>query len=103
VDGTELADVQTYLVGSLPLSLETNEGVAGAILNMARYELGLDYLSRYPDLVNQVTPRRIQAAARKWLDADNLAVGIAGSGATGSSHDDSLDHIDLGFSNTDEP
>jgi zinc protease len=89
VDATELEDVQTYLTGSLPLSLETNEGVAGAILNMTRHELGLDYLSRYPDLVNQVTPRRIQAAARKWLDADNLAVGIAGSWATESAHFDS--------------
>jgi zinc protease len=89
VDATELADVQTYLTGSLPLSLETNEGVAGAILNMTRHELGLDYLSRYPDLVNQVTPRRIQEAARKWLDADNLAVGIAGSSATESAHYDS--------------
>jgi zinc protease len=86
VDAAELKDVQTYLTGSLPLSLETNEGVAGAILNMVRYELGLDYLARYPDLVNQITPSRVQAAARRWLDADNLAVGIAGSGSTASTH-----------------
>ena len=89
VHDTELSDVQTYLTGSLPLSLETNEGVAGAILNMARYDLGLDYLSRYPDLIQQVTPGRIQATARRWLDEDNLAVGIAGSFATESAPDDS--------------
>ncbi len=78
VDVAELMDVQTFLTGSLPLSLETNEGVAAAILNMEQHQLGLDYLYRYPSLVREVTPERIQAAAHKWLDADNLAVGIAG-------------------------
>jgi zinc protease len=78
VDAVELADVQTYLTGSLPLSLETNEGVVGAILNIEQHQLGLDYLSRYPDLIHAVTPERIQIAARKWLDPDNLAIGIAG-------------------------
>jgi zinc protease len=78
VEITELEDVQTYLTGSLPLSLETNEGVASAILNMEQHQLGLDYLTRYPDLVREITPERIEAAARKWFDPDNLAVGIAG-------------------------
>ncbi len=78
VEAAELEDVQTYLTGSLPLSLETNEGVAGAILNIEQHDLGLDYLSRYPKLVREITPKRVQAAARKWFDPDNLAVGIAG-------------------------
>jgi zinc protease len=78
VDAPELADVQAFLTGSLPLSLEMNEGVAGAILNMEQHQSGLDYLCRYPDLVREITPERVQAAARKWLDPDNLAVGIAG-------------------------
>jgi zinc protease len=79
VDVTELTDVQTFLTGSLPLSLETNEGVASAILNIERHDLGLDYLTRYPGLVHAITRERVQAAASRWLDADNLAVGIAGS------------------------
>jgi zinc protease len=79
VESTELADVQANITGSLPLSLETNEGVASAILNIEQHELGLDYLARYPALVRQITPERVQAATRNWLDADNLAIGIAGS------------------------
>jgi zinc protease len=78
VDVAELSDVQANLTGSLPLSLETNEGVASTILNIERYQLGLDYLSRFPDLVREITPERIQAAACKWLDPDNLCLGIAG-------------------------
>lgn len=81
VEAGELGDNKTYVTGSLPLSLETNEGVAGAILNMERYKLGLDYLARYPGLIHEISAARVQAAARKWLDADNLAMGIAGSPA----------------------
>jgi zinc protease len=78
VQADELADVQAYLTGSLPLSLETNEGVAGAILNMEQHQLGFDYLARYPGLVREITVERIQAAARKWFDPHNLVIGIAG-------------------------
>ena len=78
VEAGELADAQTNITGSLPLSLETNEGVAGAILSMEQFQLGLDYLARYPKLIHQITHERVQVAARKWLDPDNLAAGIAG-------------------------
>jgi zinc protease len=78
VDVGELSDVLTHLTGSLPLSLETNEGVVGATLNMEQYQLGLDYLTRYPNLLSEIDPERVQAAAHRWFDPDNLAVGIAG-------------------------
>jgi zinc protease len=78
VDDDELADVHAYLTGSLPLSLETNEGVSGAILNMEQYQLGFDYLARYPRLIYEITAKRIRAATRKWLDPDNMVISIAG-------------------------
>lgn len=78
VAGEELADSQAFLVGSLPLRLETNEGVARAILEMERYELGLDYLQRYGDLIREITPERVLAAARRWLDPDAYALAVAG-------------------------
>jgi zinc protease len=74
----ELADNQAYLTGSLPLRLETNEGVAQALLDMERYGLGLDYLQRYIGLINEITPARIQAAAQKYLNADAYALAVAG-------------------------
>ena len=42
-------------IGRLPLSLESNGGVANALLNIERHHLGLDYYRRYADLVNEVT------------------------------------------------
>ena len=74
----ELADSQAFLVGSLPLRLETNEGVARAILEMELYDLGLDYLQRYEGLIREITPERVLAAAQTWLDPDAYVLAIAG-------------------------
>jgi zinc protease len=82
VDGEELRDSQAYLSGIMPLQLEMNEGVAGAIVTMERYDLGLDYLKRYKALVDRVTPERVQAAAQRWLDPDAYALAIAGPPAS---------------------
>ncbi|HSJ56809.1 MAG TPA: pitrilysin family protein [Anaerolineae bacterium] len=80
VPADELADSQAYLAGSMPLRLETNEGVAGAILEMERYGLGLDYLQRYADLVRAVTPEQVRDVARGYLDPDTYVLATAGPG-----------------------
>lgn len=74
----ELADSQAFLTGSLPLRLETNDGVAGAILDMEWYGLGLDYLQRYPQLIRSVTPEQIREVVARYLRPDAYALGIAG-------------------------
>lgn len=78
VTAEELADSQSNFVGRLPLSMESNGGVLNSLLNIERYELGLDYYRRYPDLVRAVTPEDVLTAARKYLDPDILAIAIAG-------------------------
>ncbi len=79
VTGDELGDSQANYIGRLPLSIESNAGVAAALLNLERYELGLDYYLRYPDLVNQVTPEEILETARRYLDPNRLAIATAGT------------------------
>ena len=69
-------DNRAFITGSLPLRLETNDGVAQTILNMERYNLGLDYLQRYPDLIGGITAERVQAVAQRWLDPDAYALAI---------------------------
>ena len=78
VDEEELEDNKAFITGSLPLRLETNEGVAQAIINMERYGLGLDYLQRYADLIGEITAERVQAVAQRWFDPDAYALAIAG-------------------------
>jgi len=74
----ELADNKTFFVGRLPLSLETNEGVAGAIGTLELYQLGLDYYRRYPGLVQAITRDDIQQVAREFLSAENYVLANAG-------------------------
>jgi zinc protease len=75
----ELADSQSNFIGRLPLSLESNAGVVNALLNIERFDLGLDYYRRYPALVQIITPDDVQATAAKYLHPDKLATAIAGS------------------------
>jgi zinc protease len=78
VTGDELADSQANFIGRLPLSLESNVGVANALLNIERHNLGLDYYRRYPDMVRAVNPEQVLEASRKFLHPDKLAIAIAG-------------------------
>ena len=74
----ELADSQSNFVGRLPLSLESNAGVVNALLNIERFDLGLDYYRTYPGLVKKVRPRDVLGVAKKYLDPERLAIAIAG-------------------------
>jgi zinc protease len=74
----ELGDSQANYIGRLPISLESNVGIASALLSLERYQLGLDYYRRYPGLVRAVTPEQVLQAASHYLDPDRLAIAIAG-------------------------
>lgn len=78
VTDEELADSKAYRTGSLPMSIETNAGIADVITDMEIYDLGLDYLYRYPELINAITPERIRQAARAYLSAEQVAVAVCG-------------------------
>jgi zinc protease len=78
VSAEELSDSQANFIGRLPLSLESNSGVAGALLSLERYQLGLDYYRRYADLVAAVTVDQVLEAARSYLDPNRLGIAVAG-------------------------
>ena len=79
VTADELADSQTNFIGRLPLSLESNGGVVNALLNIERHDLGLDYYHRYERLVREVTREDVLRTARRFVDADKLALASAGA------------------------
>jgi zinc protease len=76
VTADELADARNYLIGILPLALETNDGVAAMLLSIEYYGLGLDYIDRYPSLIANVTADDVVDAAR-LLDPEGLVIGVA--------------------------
>ena len=78
VTADELADTKANFIGRLPLSLESNGGVANALLNIERHQLGLDYYHRYQALVQEVTAEDVLITARKFIEPDKLVIASAG-------------------------
>ncbi len=79
--GEELSDARDYMTGSLALGLETNDGIAGTLLGIERYDLGLDYISRYPSIIRGISAEQIVAVARKYLSTEDYVVVSAGPAA----------------------
>jgi zinc protease len=78
VSDEELADSKANYIGQLPLSLESNGGVAAALINLERFDLGLDYYQRFSERINAVTKEQVLEAARRYLDPEHLGIAIAG-------------------------
>jgi zinc protease len=82
VQEDELADAQNYVTGVLPLALESNDGVARTLLSIEVYDLGLDFLARYPSIIRAVTREQILAVVRAHLSVEQYATAIAGPAAS---------------------
>ncbi len=78
ISDEELRDVQSNYIGKLPLSLESNAGVASALLTMEQHQLGLDYLQNYEKMIREITPESILEATRTYLDPDRMVISSAG-------------------------
>ncbi len=76
----EWADTVSYLIGQMPLGLETNDGVAAMLMAIERFDLGLDYVERYPEILRQLTKEEIISAARRYLSTSAYALAVAGPG-----------------------
>ena len=74
----EQADGVSSVLGSLPRQLETNEGAAAVMGEIELYDLGLDYLERYPDIIRELTSEQVTEAAQRWIDPEHLVTAIAG-------------------------
>ncbi len=78
VTPTELADSTSFILGRLPLQLETNEGVAGTLAAIELHGLGLDYLQRLPEQIHALTRADIRRAAGRLLDSEKYVLAVAG-------------------------
>jgi zinc protease len=74
----EVEDAKAYILGSLPFRLTTNAGVAGQILTAERFGLGFDFLDKFKEKVQVVTPAMVQEAAKKHLRPQELKIVVVG-------------------------
>lgn len=67
VSEQELADAKAFMSGSFPLDMTSNRKLAAIFTEIERFNLGLDYVTRFSDLVQAVTRQDIQRVARRYL------------------------------------
>ncbi|MBI5096971.1 MAG: insulinase family protein [Nitrospirae bacterium] len=70
----ELKEAKDYLTGSFPLKLDTNAKIANYVVFMEFYNLGLDYFDQYIKNIASVKKEDILRVAKKYIDAENLAI-----------------------------
>ena len=78
VTDKELTDAKSYLIGSLPMKMDSNAKRAALLGYAELYGLGLDYPWRYPEIINNLTRDDILNVARKYLDPDKYALVVVG-------------------------
>ncbi len=86
VTAEELADVQSQAIGSLPLELATNAGVAAALAHVERYRLGLNYYREYEDRIRAITVEDVRQAVQHYWHPGRWTIGIAGPDRASRAH-----------------
>jgi zinc protease len=74
----ELRESKQYLIGSMPLMLETSAGIAAFLQTVEYFGLGLDYDRRLPSLIGEVRQEQVNELARRFLAPERAAVVVAG-------------------------
>jgi zinc protease len=64
----ELQAAKNNITGGFPLRLDSNEKIANNLLNIAFYDLPMDYLDTFSDKVSAVTVEEIRDAFRRRVD-----------------------------------
>ncbi|MFC4272208.1 insulinase family protein [Sneathiella chungangensis] len=78
VTAEELDAAKTYINGSFPLSLSSNDRIADILVAMQFSNLPPSYLNDRAALINSVSQDDIKRVARRLLDPEKLIVVVAG-------------------------
>lgn len=74
----QFEQAREFIIGVFPIALETNTGLAEALLSAECYGLGLGYLRDYAKIYRSVTIEQVKAAAAKYLRPENAVLVVAG-------------------------
>ena len=75
----ELENFKGAIVGSYKLALATSGGLAQQLLVTVQRGLPLDYIDRYPQLVQGLTLEQVNGAVKKYLDPARMVTVTAGT------------------------
>ncbi len=73
-----LQATKKYLIGSFPFSYATNQNILDNVVNIAFYNLPLNYLDTYQNRISKTTAQSIKQAFDKTIKPENLITVIVG-------------------------
>ncbi len=79
VSDQELEDAKAFLTGRFPRRLETTRRVVDFLSAVEFYNLGDDYIQKYPEYIRSITKEDILRVANKYLDTENYILVIVGN------------------------
>ena len=78
VEPKDLADAKTYLTGSFPLRLTSNDQIASMLVSIQVDDLGIDYLDQRNGYIEAVTLEDVRRAAARLYHPEDLLVVVVG-------------------------
>lgn len=79
ITDAEINEAKGYIIGAWPLSLADNDGLAGMLQVMQRFELGKDYLKERNGLIAAPTREDIIRVAKRLVQSDQLVAVAVGA------------------------
>jgi zinc protease len=74
----EIEVAKDYLTGSFVFHFQKNSQIADFLIEAEVYELGFDYLERYPEIIRSITRDDIARVTREYIDPVNLTEVVVG-------------------------
>lgn len=74
----ELALAKNYITGSYVFNFETSTQLTRYLINVERYQLGEDFIWRFPQMIDQISAEDILRVAQRYLDEENYYIASAG-------------------------
>jgi zinc protease len=71
VSEKELEGAKKYFIGSFPMRFDTQMKLAGFLVQVEYYHLGLDYFDKYSSLIKTITSENMLRTAKKYLHPEN--------------------------------
>lgn len=80
VSSSELEETRSYLLGVFPYGLQTVEGIAAKLRDIALHELPLDHATRVLEEYQEISADELLRVARQHLSTDRCVIVAAGPG-----------------------
>ena len=77
--GEEVEAAKAAIIGGLALDLENREVILGMVMNQYLYGWSAGYEQQYVRELLAITPRKVQQAAQKYLDTNQMQIIVIGN------------------------